>query len=455
MSVASQLFVGLFARGAVSGELNDAAWIRALLDFEVALARALFRAGLAPETAAKAVEAAADPARISLAELAAGSGKTGSPIPALVKQLESSLPLAAAPALHRGATSQDAIDTALMLIAKRALAHALSDLDAAAVSAAELARAHRGSVMLGRTLLQAAVPITFGFKAAGWLWSLHDAYVRLSDVRARLPLQYGGAAGTLAPLGERGVEVARRMAAELGLAEPVLAWHTLRAPVLDLASACGIAAAALGKIARDISLLAQTEVAELSEPSAPGRGGSSSLPHKRNPVGSVATLSCTRRIPGLLATMFAVAEHEHERAAGAWHAEWETLTELLSLLGSAASWMREVLAGLSVDTERMRANFEAARGLPLAERLSAELALRVGRERAEALLQGAIERSRSERLHLREAVLRDADLSQALQDANIGPEQLARAFDPNEYLGSSSQFIDRALAVHASRRPTG
>jgi 3-carboxy-cis,cis-muconate cycloisomerase len=452
MSVGSELFGGLFARGAVSGELTDAAWIRALLDFEVALARALSRAGLAPETAAQAVVAAAEPARISLVDLAAGSVKAGSPIPALVKQLGSSLPLEAAAVLHRGATSQDAIDTALMLIAKRALAHVLSDLDAAAVSAAELARAHRGSVMLGRTLLQAAVPITFGFKAAGWLWALDDAHARLAEARDRLPLQYGGAAGTLAPLAERGVEVAHLMAAELALDEPVLPWHTLRAPVLDLASACGIAATVLGKIARDVSLLAQTEVAELSEPVAAGRGGSSALPHKRNPVGSVATLSCTRRIPGLLATLFAAAEQEHERAAGAWHAEWETLTELFSLLGSAASWMREVIAGLSVDTERMRANFEATGGLPLAERLSAELALRVGRERAETLLQGAIERARSERLHLREAVSRDADLSQALQDANIGPEQLARAFEPSGYLGSSAQFIERALALHASRR---
>jgi 3-carboxy-cis,cis-muconate cycloisomerase len=213
--------------------------------------------------------------------------------------------------------------------------------------------------------------------------------------------------------------------------------------VLELASACGIAAAALGKIARDISLLAQSEVDEVREASAPGRGASSTMPHKRNPVGSIAALGCTRRVPGLIATLFAAAEQEHARAAGAWHAEWETLSELLRLLGSAASWMREVLGGLSVDAPRMRANLDAGLGLPLAERLQAELAQRLGHEQAAALLETAIERARRERLHLREV------LSSV---GGISPAQLELWFDPAGYLGSCSQFIDRALAEHAARR---
>jgi 3-carboxy-cis,cis-muconate cycloisomerase len=342
------------------------------------------------------------------------------------------------------------VDTALVLISKRALGHVLTDLQAAADASAALARKHRLTVMLGRTLLQQAVPITFGLKAAGWLGSLDDASGRLLTVCEQLPVQYGGAAGTLAPLGERGLEVVQLLAAELGLRAPMLPWHTQRAPILELGSACGIAAAALGKIARDVVLLTQSEVDEVREPAAEGRGVSSTMPHKQNPVGSVAALSCTRRVPGLLSTLFAAAEQEHERAAGAWHAEWETVTELVRLLGSAASWIRDVLSGLTVNVDRMRANFDAAGGLPLAERLSAELTPRLGRKAAEALVRTAVERSRGQGLHLHDALATDAELSQSLRDAGIGAEQLTRVFDPGDYLGSSAQFIDRALVAHAA-----
>jgi 3-carboxy-cis,cis-muconate cycloisomerase len=448
-----ELFAGVFARGEVAAELSDAAWVRALLEVEAGLARALAKAGLVTDAAAAAVVAAADPAQISIEELAQGCVAAGNPVPALVKRLETLLPPSAASALHRGATSQDVVDSALMLIAKRALSHVLADLDAAAKSAAALADQHRASIMLGRTLLQAATPITFGLAAAGWLWSLDDASVRLAELREQLPAQLGGAAGTLAPLADRGAEVARFFAAELGLREPVLPWHTLRAPILRLASACGVATAALGKIARDVSLLAQTELDEVREHAARGRGASSTMPHKQNPIGSIAALSCTRRIPGLLATVFAAAEQEHQRAAGSWHAEWETLSEILGLLGAAASWMREVLENLTVDVERMRANFDAALGLPFAERLRIELPARLGREPAATLLQTAIERARRDRRSLREVLSRDADLAPLLQQAGFDDAELDRAFDPHAYLGSAASFIDRALAHHASRRP--
>jgi 3-carboxy-cis,cis-muconate cycloisomerase len=449
------LFGAVTARGAAAAELTDAAWLQAMLDVEAALARALARAGLVPAAAAQAVVVMAQPARISLAELAAGTAAAGNPIASLVEQLGRSLPREATNALHRGATSQDVIDSALMLIARRALAHVIADLRAAADNAAELARAHRESVMVGRTLLQHAVPVTFGLKAAGWLWALDDAWLRLSVVRrSQLLVQYGGAAGTLAPLGERGVEIMRLLAAELELGEPVLAWHTLRAPVLVLAQAAGLAAAALGKIARDVVLLAQTEVGELQESAAAERGSSSTMPHKHNPVGSVAVLSCTRRLPGLIATLLAAAEQEHERAAGAWHAEWETLTELLRLLGSAASWLRELLSGLQVNTERMRANLEATRGLVFAERLGSTLAPRLGRFEAEALVRAAVNRAQTGHMHLRDVLLHEADLAKPLEEAGLLPQQIAALFDPSTYLGSSAQFIERALAAHAAARIT-
>jgi 3-carboxy-cis,cis-muconate cycloisomerase len=307
--------------------------------------------------------------------------------------------------------------------------------------------------MVGRTLLQHAVPVTFGLKAAGWLAALDDAWLRLSKVRRdELVVQYGGAAGTLAPLGERGVEVMKLLAAELELGEPVLPWHTLRAPVLALAQAGGLAAAALGKIAHDVVLLAQSEVGELHEHAAAERGNSSTMPHKQNPVASVAVLSCTRRLPGLIATLLAAAEQEHERAAGAWHVEWETLTELLRLLGSAASWLRELLSGLQVNPERMRANLEATRGLVFAERLSSTLAVRLGRFDAEALVRAAVHRARTRNVHLRDVLLNEADLAKSFEEAGLLPAQIDALFDPSSYLGSSAQFIERVLAAHAAAR---
>jgi 3-carboxy-cis,cis-muconate cycloisomerase len=443
------------ARGAAAEELTDAAWLQAMLDVEAALARALARAGIVPASAAQAIVSVALPARISLAELAAGTAAAGNPIISLVEQLGRSLPREASSALHLGATSQDVIDSALMLIARRALAHVITDLRAAADVAAELARVHRDSVMVGRTLLQQAVPVTFGLKAAGWLWALDDAWMRLTRVRCSgLLVQYGGAAGTLAPLGERGIEVLQLLAAELELGEPVLAWHTLRAPVLALAQAAGLAAAALGKIARDVVLLAQGEVGELQERAVADRGKSSTMPHKSNPVGSVAVLSCTRRVPGLIATLLAAAEQEHERAAGAWQSEWETLTELLRLLGSAASWLRELLSGLQVNTERMRINLEASRGLVFAERLRSTLAERLGRFQAEALVRAVVHRAETRHMHVRDVLLQEAEFAKPLEEAGLSPERVAALFDPSSYLGSSAQFIERAIAAHAAARLT-
>jgi 3-carboxy-cis,cis-muconate cycloisomerase len=444
------LFAGVFSRGEVAAGLDDQAWLQALLDVEAGLSRALARAGLVPEAAAHAVTSAARAEHFSLQELAAGSALTGSPVPALASALTRAVGPANAIAVHLGATSQDIVDSAMMLLAKRALPLIAADLAASAAATAQLAQRHRDSLMLGRTLLQHATPVTFGLKAAGWLHALDRARQQLAELaRTRLFVQLGGAAGTLAALGERGVVVMQLMAEELGLRCPTLPWHTQRSPVLELASVLAQASSATGKIARDISLLAQSELDEVREPRAVGRGSSSTMPHKQNAIGSIAALGCSRRVPGLVATLLAAAEQEHERAAGAWHAEWETLTDLLRLVGSGASWMREVLEGLTVDTARMRQNLDAARGLPLAERLSAALTPTLGRAAAQALVADAVRRADQRRQPLLTTLRDEPKLARVLLEAGIDAAHLAILFDPADYLGSAHAFIDRALAAHA------
>ncbi len=358
------LFSALFARGDV--DAGDDAWLQAMLDAEAALARAVERAGLAPAGSGAAVTAVARSDLFDNRALGEDAAATGNPVPALVRELTRLLPdAAAASAVHKGATSQDIIDTAAMLLSKRAIVVILADLSAAAASCAADAATHARTVMSGRTLLQQAVPVTFGLVAAGWLTAIDEARQdlhRISDTR--LAVQFGGAAGTLASLGDAGPRVAEILGSELGLAVPVLPWHTNRHRIVDLAAALAGTCAALGKIARDVTLLAQTEVAELREDSGAGRGGSSAMPHKQNPVAAVTILGCTKQAPGLLATLAAAAEQEHQRAAGAWHSEWQPLSHLLTLTGSAANWSAELLPTLQIDPARMRANLVADRRPP-------------------------------------------------------------------------------------------
>lgn len=448
------VFAGVFSRGEAAAGLDDQAWLQALLDVEAGLARALARAALVPEAAAQAVTSAAHAERFSLAELAAGSATAGNPIPALVHALEREVGQPNAIAVHLGATSQDILDSALMLLVKRALPLIASDLSASAEAAAKLARRHRDSLMLGRTLLQHATPVTFGLKTAGWLHALDRVREQLEELaREQLFVQFGGAAGTLASLDEQGVAVMQLMAEELGLRCPALPWHTQRLPVLEIASVLARASSASGKIARDITLLAQSDVDEVREPRAAGRGGSSTMPHKQNPIGSIAVLGCSRRVPGLVATLFAAAEQEHERAAGAWHAEWETLTELLRLVGSGVSWLREVLEGLTVDSARMRQNLDAAHGLPLAERLSTALIPALGRDAAQAFVADAAARAARQRRPLLDTLRDQPELLRVLADAGVDDARLVSLFDPAGYLGSAHAFIDRALEAHD--RPRG
>jgi 3-carboxy-cis,cis-muconate cycloisomerase len=452
------LFGGVFARG--GAPTDDTAWLQAMLDAEAGLARALERAGLAPAGSGEAVTAAARAGDFDIAELGELAALTGNPVPALARALARRVPQAAAGAVHRGATSQDIVDTAAMLLAGRVIDVVLADLDRAAEATAGLADAHRSTMMIGRTLLQQAVPITFGLVAAGWLTSLDEARQGLAAVRSqRLAVQFGGAAGTLASLGDDGPRVAALLAEDLGLALPVLPWHTDRLRIIDLAAALARVTAALGKIARDVTLLAQSEVAEVSEGRgessprdnsvSPRRGGSSAMPHKHNPVAAIAILGCTKQAPGLLATLVACAEQEHQRAAGAWHAEWEPLTALLRLTGSAASWAADLMSGLVVDASRMAANLAATKDLPLAEHVASLLAGVLGAAQAHDLVAEAGQRAVSAGLPLRDVLLAVPKLEGRLASAGITPEQIESALEPAGYLGAADAFVTAALSAHA------
>jgi 3-carboxy-cis,cis-muconate cycloisomerase len=351
----------MYARGEAAAAVQDRAWLQAMLDVEAALARACAAEGLIPAHAAQAIAHAAQAERVDLAAIARGVADSATPVGALVAALRDAVGDEAAPHVHAGATSQDVLDTAAMLVAHRALGPLLADAAAAADAAATLAGAHRATPMAGRTLLQQALPTSFGLRAAGWLAGLDEARAALAAVReGGLAVQMGGAVGNRDPA------VAVRVAADLGLAVPTLPWHAIRVRPALLAGALGALAGVSGKLARDVTLLAQSEVGEARE-GGRGRGGSTAMAHKRNPVAAVSVLACAGRVPGLVATLLAAMTQEHERAAGAWQAEWGTLVDLLALTGSAVAWARELLAHLEVDPARMRENLATLAAAGVAE----------------------------------------------------------------------------------------
>jgi 3-carboxy-cis,cis-muconate cycloisomerase len=454
------LFGTVFARG--PGVVDDAAWLRALLEVEAGLARALESAGLAPAGSGEAVTAVATPEHFDITTIGELSPLTGNPVPGLARELARAVGMPAARAVHRGATSQDVMDTAMMLLARQSIDAALADLATAADAAAGLTAAHRDTLMIGRTLLQQAVPVTFGLVAAGWLDGLDEARRDLITARSRLAVQFGGAAGTLASLGSDGPRVAGLLAAELGLGSAILPWHTQRLRISDVVMSMAKITAVLGKIARDVTLLAQTEVGEVVEgggpsPSAgsaagaagaPRRGGSSAMPNKRNPVASIAILGCARQVPGLVATVLASAEAELQRAAGAWHAEWLPFAQVLTLASTAAAWGAELLPGLTPDAGRMAANLTATEGLPMAEHVTAVLAGVLGGPEAHDLVAEASERAVASGLPLRDVLLSVGDLESRLAQAGIAAGQIEAALDPTGYLGAAQTFIDAALAAH-------
>ncbi|HEX7527119.1 MAG TPA: 3-carboxy-cis,cis-muconate cycloisomerase, partial [Gaiellaceae bacterium] len=346
-------FSAIFVPDELADTVADQAWLAALLDAERALARAESTAGVISGAASAAIAAACDPSLYDAAKIAVQGRATGTPVGPLVRALRERVGEPHASSVHHGATSQDILDSAAMLVAQRAWQLIDAELSGAADECARLASEHRQTVMAARTLLQQAVPTTFGFKAAGWLVGLVEARARLAAVAGSLPAQLGGAAGTLAALGDRGIEVSRLYAAELGLREPVVPWHTIRTPLVELAGALAGAAGAAAKIGGDVVLLAQTEVGEVAEREP---GGSSTMPHKRNPVGAVLAVACARHARANAGILVESVVQEHERAAGAWHAEWHALSTALAATGSAAAAVRRSLTGLEVDADRMRAN---------------------------------------------------------------------------------------------------
>ena len=441
-----RLFAGLFAHGEAAAQVTDAALVEAMVEVEIALLAALSDLGLAPAgTAEELARAVASGAlKLDLDELGRGTGQQGTPIPALLKALRGQLSGTAAAHLHKGATSQDVIDTAIMLVTRRALDAVLADLSGAADACASLVEGHRDAIVPGRTLLQQALPVTFALKAALWLSGLDGALADLRAVReTELAVQFGGAVGTLANLGERGIDVAERLAERLEMPAPPLPWHTIRMRPVRIATSLGATLGLLGKIGRDVVLLAQSEVAEVAEGGGEGRGGSSTMPHKRNPVGGIGLIACAQRGPGLVATMLAAMVQEHERGAGAWQAEWDTLLELLRLTGSSAAIARELLAGLEVDPEKMRSDMDLTGGLVMSESVAAALASSMDRSDAQKLVEKAARRSVSDAREFREVLLEIPEVADGL-----GEDGLDRALDPAAYLGVTAELIDRALAGH-------
>jgi 3-carboxy-cis,cis-muconate cycloisomerase len=370
--------------------------------------------------------------------LAQGGRAVGNPAEPLVRALREAAGGEAADWVHYGATSQDIVDTAAMLVSRRAAELVLAELDRLADGCAELARAHRSTPMAARTLLQQAVPTTFGLKAAGWLVAALEARRRLAVVRAeRLAVQLGGAAGTLAALGDEALEIVRLYARELELAEPTLPWHANRQRVAELGAALGGAAGAAAKVGRDLVLLAQSEVGEVTETTG---GGSSTMPQKRNPVLSTLAVACARLAHAHAAVLLGEIPHEHERGVGGWHAEWEALSGALAFAGGAAAAAADAVTGLEIDVERMRANLDAGGGVLVAERVSFALTPTLGRGRAHEVVAEAT-RSPSFRDALR------ADERVALSE----PE-LDALLDPGSYLGSAEALVDRALESWAEAR---
>lgn len=445
--MSESLFAPIFVPDAMRRAVSGRAWLQAMLDAEAALARAEAEVGLIPAEAAEAIAVCCDADRFDPGEIGARGRAAGNPVPPLVKALTatvSDVSKEAARHVHKGATSQDITDTAAMLVARDALGFVLADLDGVAAACAVLADTHRSTVMAGRTLMQQALPTTFGLKAAGWLVQVLETRMRLRAVRdTGLAVQLGGAAGTLASLGADGTRVVAGFARELGLAEPVVPWHTARLRVAEIGDVLALAAGVAHKISLDVILMSQTEVGEVAEPTGGGRGGSSTLPHKRNPVGSVLAAACARRVPPLAQTLQYSMAQEHERAAGAWHAEWETLSDALALTGGAVVAIREVLEGLQVRPDRMRENLDATDGLLLAENVTTLAAEKLGRLEAHRLVEAASHRALDDGTSLREELLADPGIG-----GTLSPAEIDAALDPAGYLGSAGAFVDRALDLY-------
>jgi 3-carboxy-cis,cis-muconate cycloisomerase len=441
----------LFRSQAVEKVFSNRATLQAMLDFEAALARAEARAGFIPASAAPSIEAKCRAELYDMTVLARAAANAGNLAIPLMKQL--TLLVAkkdkdAARYVHWGATSQDVIDTGRVLQLRQALVLISSELDLFAAVLGELAHKNRATLIVARTWMQQALPTTFGLKAAGWLDAIDRHRARLAETQERcLMLQFGGAVGTMAALGDRGLDVASNLAKELQLPLPDLPWHSQRDRMAEIATTLGLFCGTLGKIARDISLHTQTEVGELFEPSADGRGGSSTMPHKRNPVTSAVVLSAAARVPPLVSTMLAAMIQEQERGLGGWHAEWETLPDIVRLTAGALHHLTTTVSELELDPERMRQNLDVTHGLIFAEAVAMALAEKMPRTEAHEIVQLACKRAQTTRRDLRSVLAQDT-----IVKANLTEAELDRLFAPANYLGVADQFIDRVLASSTEQR---
>lgn len=463
----SGLLAPAWAGTPIELEVCDEAWLRAMLEVEAALARAQSRLGLLPPGVAEVITEVANTVDLDLdldlVALARAARAAANPVVALVPAftaLVAAVSPTAAEYVHRGSTSQDILDSATMLVARRALGRIEADLERIATALATLAEQHRNTLQAGRTLAQHAVPITFGLKAAGWLNLVLDALIRVRRLLAEgLPAELGGAAGTLSAYAEyarldgasgtelplAGVELIAPFAEELGLPEPVLPWHVIRTPLFDLGTVLQLVTGALGTFALDVQTLSRTEIGELAEPAAPGRGASSAMPQKRNPVLATLIVSAARQVPAHALVLAQSMLAEDERPAGAWHAEWQPLREALRLTGGATHTAVELAEGLEVDADRMRANVALTQGAIVAERLAAALAPELGKRAAKALLTNAAFQAADTGDTLADILGRNRALSDV-----FSPEQLADLLNPAHYTGAAGPLVDRALRHYRS-----
>jgi 3-carboxy-cis,cis-muconate cycloisomerase len=433
----------LFSTPAMTVVLSERNFVRHMHHFEVALAQALEDNSLAPRGTAADIKAV-DPDTLDLATLAHEARSASNLCIPFVKMFTAavhSIHPTSAGYVHWGATSQDVIDTATMLQLKQAIPLLQDDLKATCAHLASIIEAHKDTIMPGRTWLQQGPPITLGLKVATWLDALQRHQQRLAEVASRnIVLQFGGAVGTLAALAEHGIAVTQSLALHLDLPAPALPWHTQRDRVAEIATTLGLLVGTLGKITRDISLLMQTEVAEFLEPAAPGRGGSSTMPHKRNPVGSAIVLSAAIRIPGLVSTMLSAMLQEHERGVGGWSAEWETLTEILRLTAGSLTAIKEIAACATVDSAAMQHNLDILHGVTMAEAVSFALADKLGKEKAHQLLETLSKRALHEKISLHQALAQEPAIREFFTS-----DQLAKLLEPRNYLGANRAFIDRVF----------
>jgi len=444
-----ELLGQLFGSVTVNEIFADRSRLQRMLDFEAALARAEAQVDVIPKSVVLPITQQCRAEFFDLAALGEATVKAGNHAISIVKHLTELVGQHDEQAkryVHWGATSQDVIDTGLMLQLRDALSAIQTDLNRLCESLTRLAEQHRSTPMVARTLLQQAVPTVFGLKAAGWLDALGRHRIRIQELQTRaIVLQFGGAAGTLAMLRDRGLDVAAALAEELQLALPALPWHSHRDRVVEVATTLGILTGTLGKMARDISLQMQTEVGEVFEPSGEGRGGSSTMPHKRNPITCEVVLAAAQRMPGLVGIMLAAMPQEHERSLGGWHAEWETLPEIVRVSAGALHHMVEMIAGLEVDPRRMRKNLELTHGLIFAEAVTAVLGKKVGKSKAHQILESASRKSITEKKHLRDVLASDPQVG-----PHLSQEEIVSLFEPLNYTGVAETFIDRAIEASKS-----